>query len=175
MLEINSKFCFLSRYVLIFKIGWKFIRCKRVEWPKVLKRFVNFRPTVSRGWLLGLTSQEDGAEIICYYTLRLTTMINTVLKFPYSKCCFNWTNISSFLAEFLQWSVSPDAGGSPRGFVNKGPVGNLTVQRSAACTGWHGLSDLSYCNSVSALTIKSWLGAEELFLVSDLTLRLEYE
>ena len=119
---MNSKFCFLSIDVLIFKIGWKFIRCKRVEWPKVLKRFVNFRPTVSRSWLLGLTSQEDGAEIISYYTLRLlTAMINTVLKFPYSKFCFNWTNISSFLAELLQWSVSNDVGGSPQSFVNKGP------------------------------------------------------
>ena len=27
------------------------IRHKRVQGPKVLKRFVNFRPTVSRGWL----------------------------------------------------------------------------------------------------------------------------
>ena len=34
---------------------------------------------------------------------------------------------------------------------------------------------LRYCNSVSALTIKPWLGAERLLLVSDLTLRLEYE
>ena len=28
----------------------------------------------------------------------------------------------------------------------KGPVGSLTVQRSAACTRWHGQSDLSYWN-----------------------------
>ena len=35
--------------------------------------------------------------------------------------------------------------------------------------------ELRQCNSVSALTIKLWLGAEGLFLVSDLTLRLEYE
>ena len=32
-----------------------------------------------------------------------------------------------------------------------------------------------FCNSTSALTIKPWLGAEGLFLVYDLTLRLEYE
>ena len=36
-------------------------------------------------------------------------------------------------------------------------------------------SDCANCNSISALTIKPWLGAEVLFLVSDLTLRLEYE
>ena len=34
---------------------------------------------------------------------------------------------------------------------------------------------LRQCNRVSALTIKPWLGAERLFLVSDLTVRLEYE
>ena len=131
---INSKFSFLSIDALIFKIGWKFIRCKRVERLKVLKRFVNFRPTVPRGWLLGLTSQEDGAEIIYYHTLRLTAMINTVLKFPHSKFCFKWTDISSFVAEFVQWSVSHDVGGSQWSFVNKGPGGSLTVQRSVACT-----------------------------------------
>ena len=34
-------------------------------------------------------------------------------------------------------------------------------------------SDFANCNSISALTIKPWLGAEGLFLVSDLTLRLQ--
>ena len=122
---INSKFSFLSINALTFKIGWKFIRRRRDEWPKILKRFVNFRPTVSRGWLLGLTSQEDGAEIIRHYTLRLTAMINTVLKFLHYKFCFNWTNISSFVTEFLQWRVSHDVGGSQRSFVNKGPGGQF--------------------------------------------------
>ena len=36
-------------------------------------------------------------------------------------------------------------------------------------------SQQSQCNSISALTIKPWLGAERLLLVSDLTPRLEYE
>ena len=122
---INSKFSFLSIDARISKIGWKFIWRKRVEKPKVLKKVVNFRPTVPRSWLLGLTSQEDGAEIIYDYTLRLAAVINTVLKFPHSKFSFQWTDISSFVAEFLQWSVSHDVGGSQRSFVNKGPGGQL--------------------------------------------------
>ena len=74
---------------------------------------------VSRGWLLGLTSQEDWRENICYNTLRLPAMINTVLKFPHSKFRINWTNISLFVPEFLPWSVSRDFRGSQRCFVNK--------------------------------------------------------
>ena len=91
----------------------------RVQWLKVLKSFVNFRLTVSRGWLLGLISHEDWIENICYNTLRLPAMINTVLKFPYSKFRFNWTNISLFVPEFLPWSMSRDVRGSQRCFVNK--------------------------------------------------------
>ena len=35
-------------------------------------------------------------------------MINSVLKLPHSKFRFNWTNISSFVPEFLRWGVSRD-------------------------------------------------------------------
>ena len=34
-------------------------------------------------------------------------MINSVLKLPHSKFRFNWTNISSFVPEFLRWGGVP--------------------------------------------------------------------
>ena len=86
--------------------------------------FVNFRPTVSRGCLLSLTSQEDWAEIVCYNTLILPAMINTVLKFPHSKFRFNWVNISLFVLEFLSWCVFRDVRGSQGCFVNKAWLGS---------------------------------------------------
>ena len=92
--KLNSEFCFLSIDVLTYIIDWKFIWRKRVELPKVWKKIVNFRPTVSRGWLLVLTSQEDGSEIVDHYTLRLLDIINTVNKFLHPKFRVNWMNIS---------------------------------------------------------------------------------
>ena len=86
--------------------------------------FVNFRPTVPRGCLLSLISQEDWAEIVCYNTLILPAMINTVLKFPHSKFRFNWMNISLFVPEFMSWSVSRDVRGSQRCLVNKTSLGS---------------------------------------------------
>ena len=143
---MNLEFCFLSIDVFTFKIGWRFIRRKRVQWPQVLKMFVNFRPTVSRGCLLSLTSQEDWAEIVCYNTLILPAMINTVLKFPHSKFCFNWMNISLFGPEFLAWSVSRDVRGSQRCFVNKTWLSSwVPVLWQWCVVGWL-ISDLSYWN-----------------------------
>ena len=142
--QINSEFGFLSIDVLTFKIGWKFIQCERVQWPQFSKRFVNFRLTVSRGCLLGLTSQEDWAEIVCYNTLILPAMINTVLKFPHSKFHFNWMNISLFMPDFLPWSVSRDVRGSQRCFVNKTWLGSwVPVLQQWWVVGWL-ISDLSY-------------------------------
>ena len=148
---MNLEFCFLSIDVLEFKIGWKFIRRKRVQWPQVLKMFVNFRPTVSRGCLLSLTSLEDWAEIVCYNTLILPAVINTVLKFPHSKFRFNWMNISLFVPEFLSWSVSRDVRGSQRCFVNKAWPGSwvlCAVLSAGSQALWAGLSwliILKYC------------------------------
>ena len=142
----KSEFCFLSIDVLTLKIGWKFIRGKRVQWPQVLKRLVNFRPTVSRGCLLGLTSQEDWAEIVCYKTLIFPVMIHTVLKFPHSKFRFNCMNISLFVLEFLPWNVSCNVRGSQRCFVNKAWLSSWVPVLWQRCVVSWLISDLSYWN-----------------------------
>ena len=44
---IDSKICFLSIDILIFKIGWESIQRPRILWLKVSKTFVNLRPTAT--------------------------------------------------------------------------------------------------------------------------------
>ena len=113
--------------------------------------FVNFRPTVSRGCLLSLTSQEDWTEIVCYNTLILPAMINTVIKFPRCKFRFNWMNISLFVPEFLLLSVSRDVRGSQRCFVNKAWLGQLGAGAAAVMCcrlAYKWLTILKYCKCI---------------------------
>ena len=101
--ELIEKKCFLSIYILIFKIGWESIQRPRILWLRVWKTFCQFAadcPTLAivvRPVLKVRPRDRDE-----YFDLKNSYILKRILDYLYSKFHFISTNIWLFVRKSLQ-------------------------------------------------------------------------